>query len=74
MAIFSSNLWIFFFAQNIDCGYALEPSFEAVLTNTHNQCFRAKMRKNEYPGKPHFSYMKVGCKGYALHGHVFMMI
>ena len=27
------------FAQNIDCGY------EAVLTSTHNLCFRAKIRK-----------------------------
>ena len=27
------------FAQNIDC--------EAVLTSTHNLCFRAKIRKNE---------------------------
>ena len=31
--------------------------------STHNLCFRAKKRKNEYPGKPHFSYIKVGCKG-----------
>ena len=31
------------FAQNIDCGYTLEP--EAVLTSTHNLCFRAKIRK-----------------------------
>ena len=28
------------FAQNIDCGYT-----EAVLTSTHNLCFRAKIRK-----------------------------
>ena len=32
------------FAQNIYCGYTLEPPPEAVLTNTHNQCFRAKIR------------------------------
>ena len=31
--------------------------------STHNQCFRAKIRKNEYPGKPQFFYIKVGCKG-----------
>ena len=29
------------FAQNIDCVY-----IEAVLTSTHNLCFRAKIRKN----------------------------
>ena len=35
-----------FFAQNIDCGYTLEPPHnEAVLTCTHNLCFRAKIRK-----------------------------
>ena len=33
------------FAQNI----------EAVLTSTHDLCFRAKIRKNVYPCKPHFT-------------------
>ena len=33
------------FAQNIDCGYTLESPHEAVLTSTHNLCFRAKIRK-----------------------------
>ena len=36
---------------------------EAVLTSTHNLCFRAKIRKDVYPCKPHFYYIKVGCKG-----------
>ena len=37
---------------------------EAVLTSTHDLCFRAKIRKKYvYPGKPQFSYLKVGCKG-----------
>ena len=31
------------FAQNIDCGYMLEPP--QVLTSTHNLYFRAKIRK-----------------------------
>ena len=26
-------------AQNIDCGYSLEPPREAVLTSTYNLCF-----------------------------------
>ena len=47
------------FAQNIDCGYTLEP----VLTTTHNLCFRAKIKKNVYPCKPQFYYTEVGCKG-----------
>ena len=34
------------FAQNIDCGYTLEP---AVLTSTHNLCFGAKIRKIGIP-------------------------
>ena len=46
------------FAQNIDSGY-----IEAVLTSTHNVCFRAKIRKNVYPCTPHFYYTKVGFKG-----------
>ena len=41
------------FAQNIDCGYSLEPPrhrlAEAVLTSTHNLCFGSKIRKI---GKP----------------------
>ena len=30
---------------------------------THNLCFRAKIRKNVYPCKPQFYYIKLGCKG-----------
>ena len=38
------------FAQNIDCGYSLEPPLaEAVLTSTHNLCFGAKIRKIGIP-------------------------
>ena len=52
------------FAQNIDCGYTLEPPLSvAVLTSTHNLCFGAKIRKNVYPCKPQFYYIKVRCKG-----------
>ena len=50
--IFRCKNVIFFliFAQNIDCGYTLEPvltsthnlCFEAVLMCTHNLCFREK--------------------------------
>ena len=33
-------------AQNIDCGYSLEPPrIEAVLTSTHNLCFEQKFEK-----------------------------
>ena len=33
------------FAQNMDCGYTLEPPQEAVLASTLNLCLRAKIRK-----------------------------
>ena len=36
---------------------------EAVLTSTHNQCFRTKVKKKVYPCKPQFYYMKEGCNG-----------
>ena len=49
------------FAQNIDCGYTLET--EAVLTTTHDLCFRAKLRKNAFPFKSQFYHLKVVCKG-----------
>ena len=35
---------------------------EAFFTCTHNLCFGAKIRKNVYPCKPQFFYIKVGCK------------
>ena len=35
------------FAQNIDCGFTLEPP-RSVLTSTHNLWFGAKIRKNRY--------------------------
>ena len=36
---------------------------EAVLTSTHNICFRAKIRNNVYLCKSQFYYIKMGCKG-----------
>ena len=45
-----------FYAQNIDR--------EAVLTSTHNLCFRAKIRKIMYtPVNPSFTTLKWGVKG-----------
>ena len=44
------------FAQNIDCGYTLEPPH-------YNLCFGTKIRKKVYPCKPQFYYIKLGCKG-----------
>ena len=36
---------------------------EAVLTSTHNLCFRAKLRKNVYLCKPQFYFIREGCTG-----------
>ena len=49
------------FAKNIECGYT-------VLTSTNS-----KIRNRVYPCKYQFYYIKVGCKGSTLHGHVSMM-
>ena len=61
MKIFRWKMPIFFliYAQNIDCGYSLEPP----LTSTHNLCFWAEKKNNVYPCKSQFSYIKVGFKG-----------
>ena len=57
-------LYIFLnFAQTLIVGTRYNRLTEAVLTSTHNLCFRAKIRKNVYPCKPQFYYIKVGCKG-----------
>ena len=60
------------FAQNIDCGYTLEPPRrEAVLTSTHNLCFGAKIRKiGILPHTPVLLY-KSGVQGGIHHTDVF---
>ena len=47
---------------------------EAVLTCTHNLCFRAKIRKMYTPENPALQYTKWDVKGYELHGCVTMML
>ena len=43
----------------MDCEYTLNRLIEAVLTSVRNPCFRAKIRRNVYPCKPQFYYIKV---------------
>ena len=51
-------------AQNIDCGYSLEPPRRGGSNEYHNLCFWAEINKNNvYPCKPQFYYIKVGFKG-----------
>ena len=45
----------------------------AVLTSTHNLCFRAKIRKQCLPFTSQFYYIKVGTVGAHLHGRVILM-
>ena len=44
-----------------------------VLTGTHGLCLRVEISKNIYPCKPHFYYIKVGCKGSKSHERATMM-
>ena len=48
---------------------------EAVLTCTHNLCFRAKNKKKIYTTvNPNFTIQKWDVNGYELHGCVTMML
>ena len=51
-------------AQNIDCGYSLEPPRRGGSNEYPQSMFLAEIRKNNvYPCKPQFYYIKVGFKG-----------
>ena len=51
-------------AQNIDCGYSLEPPLRGGSNEYPQSMFWAEIRKIMYtPCKPHFYYIKVGFKG-----------
>ena len=46
-------------AQNIDCGYSLEPPRRVPTTNVLSK----NKKNNVYPSKTPFYYIKVGFKG-----------
>ena len=51
-------------AQNIDCGYSLEPPRRGGSNEYPQNMFLSRNKKNNvYPCKPQFHYMKVGFKG-----------
>ena len=52
-----------FFAQNIDCGYTLEPPHRGGSNEYPQSMFWSKNKKKVYPCKPQLYYIKVGCKG-----------
>ena len=51
-------------AQNIDCGYSLEPPPRGGSNEYPQSMFLSRNKKNDvYPCKPQFYYIKVGFKG-----------
>ena len=51
-------------AQNIDCGYSLEPTRRGSSNEYPQSMFSSKNKTNNvYPCKPQFYYIKVGFKG-----------
>ena len=51
-------------AQNIDCGYSLEPPRRDGSNEYHNLCFWAEIRKKLYtPVNPSFTILKWGLRG-----------
>ena len=62
------------FAQNIDCGYTLEPPRQGGSNENPQSMFWSKNKKNRYtPANPSFSILKWGLRGYTFHGHIFLM-
>ena len=45
---------------------------DAVLTSTHNLCFKIRKYVHVYRCKAQFYYIKVGCKGVYIARHVIM--
>ena len=63
------------FAQNIDCGYTLEPPRRGGSNEYPQSMFWGKNKKNRYtPAYPSFTIEKWGIRGYTLYGNVFLMI
>ena len=61
-------------AQNIECGYPLEPPRRGGSNAYPQFMFLCRNKKNNvYPCKPQFYYIKVGFKGSELYRHVFVM-
>ena len=67
---FQTKILIFFFhisAQNIVCGYSLEPPRRSGSNKYPQSMFLSRNKKNNvYPCKPQFYYIKVGFKGVKL--------
>ena len=54
-------------AQNIDCGYTLEPPRRVGSNEYPPSMFLSRIKKNNvYSCKPQFDYIKVGYKGFKI--------
>ena len=61
-------------AQNMDCGYSLEPPRRGGSNEYPQSMVLSRNKKNNvYPCQPQFYYIKVGFKGWKLYRHVFVM-
>ena len=61
-------------AQNIDCGYSLEPLRRGGSNGYPQSMFSIRNKKNNvYPGKPQFYYIKWGLRGSKLYRLVLVM-
>ena len=61
-------------AQNINCGYSLEPPCRGGSNECPQPMFLSRNKKNNvYPCKPQFYYIKVGFKESKLYRYVFVM-
>ena len=69
------NIIFLISAQNIDCGYSLEPPrlAEAVLTSTHNLCFEQKYEKYQSFLSENFQFLGVKFSIY-LNRRVYVMV
>ena len=60
----NSDIFFYISAQNIDCGYSLEPPRRGGSNDYPQSMFLSRNKKNNvYPCKPHFYYTKVEFKG-----------
>ena len=58
-------------AQNIDCGYSLEPPRQSGFNEYPQSMFLSRNKKNNvYLCKPQFNYIKWGLRGSKLHRYV----
>ena len=63
------------YAQNIDCGYSLEPPRRGGSYEYPQSMFLAKIRKIMYtPLNPSFTIYKWSLRGSKLYRHVFVMM